>query len=84
MPERSAQQPEGFCNLDYLVVHLGRNETTAMHLVDLFLEHYPVLAQRMLAALEARLVTRNLCLSLRLREKQVVGELKHGRRKQKC
>ena len=53
MPERSAQQPEGFCNLDYLVVHLGRNEATAMHLVDLFLEHYPVLAQRMLAALEA-------------------------------
>ena len=40
--------------------------------------------ERMLAALDARLVTRNLCLSLRLRDKQVVGELKHGRRKQKC
>ena len=52
MPEYAGQQPEGFCNLDYLMVHLGRNEATAMHLVELFLQHYPVLVQRMFAALE--------------------------------
>ena len=47
------QQSESFCNLDYLMVTLGRNEATAMRLVAMFLENYPLLCQRMYAALEA-------------------------------
>lgn len=47
------QRSEGFCNLDYLMVTLGRNEATAMRLVAMFLENYPLLCQRMYAALEA-------------------------------
>ncbi|MFN4326648.1 MAG: Hpt domain-containing protein [Azonexus sp.] len=46
-------QSERFCNLDYLMVTLGRNEATAMRLVAMFLENYPLLCQRMYAALEA-------------------------------
>lgn len=47
------QQSSGFCNLDYLLVNLGRNEATAMRLVALFLQNYPVLSERMTLALEA-------------------------------
>lgn len=43
----------GYCNLDYLLENLGRNEETAMRLVALFLENYPGLLERMMVALEA-------------------------------
>jgi HPt (histidine-containing phosphotransfer) domain-containing protein len=43
----------GYCNLDYLLQNLGRNEETAMRLVGLFLENYPGLLERMKLALEA-------------------------------
>lgn len=48
-----SQQNGSFCNLDYLMVNLGRNEATAMRLVGLFLENYPVLSERLSLALEA-------------------------------
>ncbi|MCG2577694.1 Hpt domain-containing protein [Dechloromonas sp. XY25] len=47
------QQDSGFCNLDYLMVNLGRNEATTMRLVGLFLENYPALSERLNLALEA-------------------------------
>ena len=50
--EDCLQQGECFCNLDYLMVNLGRNEATTMRLVGIFLENYPLLTQRMHASLE--------------------------------
>ncbi len=46
------QQDGGFCNLDYLMVNLGRNEATTMRLVGLFLENYPALSERLNLALD--------------------------------
>lgn len=43
----------GYCNLDYLLQNLGRNEETSRRLARLFLENYPVLLERMLLALKA-------------------------------
>ena len=45
-----SEQPEQqhrLCNLDYLLVNLGRNQAMAQRLVSLFLENYPVLCGRM-------------------------------------
>lgn len=47
------QQNGSFCNLDYLMVNLGRNEATAVRLVGLFLENYPTLSERLSQALKA-------------------------------
>lgn len=47
------QQNGSFCNLDYLMVNLGRNEATAVRLVGLFLENYPTLSERLSQAVEA-------------------------------
>lgn len=47
------QQGDSYCNLDYLLVNLGRNEATAVRLVGIFLENYPVLSQRMRDALDS-------------------------------
>lgn len=41
----------GYCNLDYLLQNLGRNEETAIRLVGLFLENYPGLLEQMMLAL---------------------------------
>ena len=35
------------CNLDYLLINLGRNEAAAKRLVSLFLDHYPILVKRL-------------------------------------
>lgn len=35
------------CNLDYLLINLGRNEEAAKRLVRLFLENYPNLTRRL-------------------------------------
>lgn len=43
----------GYCNLDYLLQNLGRNEETAKRLAGLFLENYPGLLERMMLALRA-------------------------------
>lgn len=43
----------GYCNLDYLLQNLGRNEETAKRLAVLFLENYPGLLERMQSALKA-------------------------------
>lgn len=43
----------GYCNLDYLLQNLGRNEETAKRLAGLFLTNYPNLLERMLLALSA-------------------------------
>ncbi|WP_295009459.1 Hpt domain-containing protein [uncultured Dechloromonas sp.] len=43
----------GYCNLDYLLQNLGRNEETAKRLAGLFLENYPGLLERMMQALRA-------------------------------
>lgn len=43
----------GYCNLDYLLQNLGRNEETARRLAGLFLENYPGLLERMMLALRA-------------------------------
>jgi len=41
---------ESLCNLEYLLVNLGRNQATADRLIRLFLENSPALCQRLMAA----------------------------------
>lgn len=54
MSDKACQpRSSGFCDLDYLLVNLGQNEATAKRLIALFLQNYPVLSERMRAALEA-------------------------------
>lgn len=53
MSQRDSNHQGGsLCNLEYLVVNLGRNQETAEHLIRIFLENYPVLRQRLLDAAE--------------------------------
>lgn len=47
MSSNELQKQSGLCNLDYLLINLGRNRTMAQRLVSLFLENYPVLCDRM-------------------------------------
>ncbi len=47
------KQGGSLCNLEYLLVNLGRNQETAEHLIRLFLENYPVLSQRLREAAES-------------------------------
>lgn len=42
-----------YCNLDYLLQNLGRNEETAIRLVGLFLDNYQGMLERMQVALHA-------------------------------
>lgn len=54
MSERiSNLQCDSLCNLEYLLVNLGRNQATAERLIKLFLENHLVLIQRMEDALKA-------------------------------
>lgn len=46
-------QGESLCNLEYLLVNLGRNQETAEHLIRLFLKNYPVLNQRLCDAADS-------------------------------
>jgi HPt (histidine-containing phosphotransfer) domain-containing protein len=46
-------QGASLCNLEYLLVNLGRNQETAEHLIRIFLENYPLLSQRLLDAAES-------------------------------
>jgi nitrogen regulatory protein PII-like uncharacterized protein len=46
------KKQSGLCNLDYLLINLGRNRAMAQRLVSLFLENYPVLCDRMEKAVE--------------------------------
>jgi HPt (histidine-containing phosphotransfer) domain-containing protein len=48
----SNQGDESLCNLEYLLVNLGRNQATADRLIRLFLENSPALCQRLLEAVE--------------------------------
>lgn len=48
----SIQQGASLCNLEYLLVNLGRNQETAEHLIRIFLENYPRLSQRLRVAAE--------------------------------
>jgi len=51
MSERGSNQGDGsLCNLEYLLVNLGRNQAMAERLIRLFLETYPGLCQRLLEA----------------------------------
>lgn len=43
---------ESLCNLEYLLVNLGRNQATADRLIRLFLDNSPALCQRLLDAVE--------------------------------
>lgn len=43
---------ESLCNLEYLLVNLGRNQATANRLIRLFLENSPALCQRLMDAVE--------------------------------
>ncbi len=43
---------ESLCNLEYLLVNLGRNQATADRLIRLFLENSPALCQRLMEAVE--------------------------------
>ncbi|PKO86428.1 MAG: hypothetical protein CVU18_15020 [Betaproteobacteria bacterium HGW-Betaproteobacteria-12] len=43
----SARQGAPCCNLDFLEISLGRNRTTALRLVGLFLDSYPHLVRRL-------------------------------------
>jgi len=48
MSESSCNQKgNNFCNLEYLLVNLGRNQATAERLILLFLDNAPVLCQRL-------------------------------------
>lgn len=46
------QEDESLCNLEYLLVNLGRNQATADRLIRLFLENSSDLCQRLMAAVE--------------------------------
>lgn len=41
------QKGDNFCNLEYLLVNLGRNQATAERLILLFLDNAPVLCRRL-------------------------------------
>lgn len=41
------QKGNNFCNLEYLLVNLGRNQATAERLILLFLDNAPVLCRRL-------------------------------------
>lgn len=43
---------DSLCNLEYLLVNLGRNQATADRLIRLFLENSPALCQRLMEAVE--------------------------------
>lgn len=43
---------ESLCNLEYLMVNLGRNQATADRLIRLFQENSPELCQRLIDAVE--------------------------------
>lgn len=48
MSERGASQRGGsFCDMEYLLVNLGRNQATADRLIQLFLDNAPVLSLRL-------------------------------------
>lgn len=54
MSERSSNlQGDSLCNLEYLLVNLGRNQATAERLIKLFLDNHLVLIRRMHEALGA-------------------------------
>lgn len=54
MSERSGNaQSDSLCNLEYLLVNLGRNQATAERLIKLFLDNHLVLIRRMKEALGA-------------------------------
>ena len=54
MSERSSNlQGDSLCNLEYLIVNLGRNQATAERLIKLFLDNHLVLIRRMQEALRA-------------------------------
>lgn len=48
----SNQGDESLCNLEYLLVNLGRNQATADRLIRLFRENSPALCQRLMEAVE--------------------------------
>lgn len=51
MSESSSNRNGGdFCNLEYLLVNLGRNQAAAERLIHLFLESAPALCQRLQGA----------------------------------
>lgn len=48
MSERGcAQKGSNFCDLDYLLVNLGRNQATAERLIQIFLDNLPTLCRRL-------------------------------------
>lgn len=54
MSEKSSNlQGDSLCNLEYLIVNLGRNQATAERLIQLFLDNHLLLIGRMQEALEA-------------------------------
>lgn len=48
----SSGEDESLCNLEYLLVNLGRNQATADRLIRMFLENAPALNQRLTDAVE--------------------------------
>lgn len=55
MSEKGRQQlRSSYCDLDYLLVNLGRNKATAMRLVGLFLQNLPNLSERLNDSLDSR------------------------------
>lgn len=52
MSERSGNsQSDSLCNLEFLLVNLGRNQATAERLIKLFLDNHLILIRRMHEAL---------------------------------
>lgn len=47
MSHSRADESGKLCNLEYLLVNLGRNRATAERLIHLFLDNHPVLCQRL-------------------------------------
>ena len=47
MPESQHRgQEKAACNLEYLLINLGRNHAAALHLTRIFLDNYPLLIKR--------------------------------------
>lgn len=50
--EQAKPEGTGLCNLEFLLVNLGRNRVTAERLIELYLQNYPVLCQRLQHAVQ--------------------------------
>ena len=50
--KRNEVREQALCNLEFLLVNLGRNQATAERLIGIYLQNYPLLCQRLTEAVQ--------------------------------